>query len=108
MSETIEFYVDSISIEGNICYVTGVCDRGSIILGSLFLEVYNYIRGKDSSGLTLTKGKEFIRGTKLRVQQIRAYRRTLSELPEGMSGELWLIAEEEIHLQPKELLVGQS
>ena len=97
------------AIEGeNIYYVTGVCDKGSIIIGSLFSEVYQYIRGKDSKGLPLTKGKEFVRNIRLQVKQIRAYRRSLEELPKGMSGELWLAGFGEVHLQPRESLVGQN
>ena len=111
MSETIEFYVDSISVEGeNIYYVTGVCDKGSIIIGSLFSEVYKYIIGKDSKGFPFIKKREFVRNTRLQVKQIRAYRRALEELPKGMSGELWLIGigEDEIHFQPGESLVGYT
>ena len=111
MSETIRFSVDSISIEGeNTYYVTGACYEGSIIIGSLFSEVYKYIIGKDSKGFPFTKGKEFVRNTRLQVKQIRAYRHTLEELPKGMSGELCLIAigEDEIHLQPRESLVGYT
>ena len=109
MSKTIEFSVDSISVEGeNTYYVTGVCYEGSITIGSLFSEVYKYIIEKDSKGLPLTKGKEFVRNIRLQVKQIRAYRHTLEELPKGMSGELWLVGFGEVHLQPRESLVGQN
>lgn len=109
MSGTIEFSVDSISIEGeNTYYVTGVCYEGSIIIGSLFSEVYKYIIGKDSKGLPFTQGKEFVCNIRLQVKQIKAYSRTLEELPKGMSGELWLIGFCEVHLQPRESLVGQN
>lgn len=102
----MEFYVDSISIKDNVYYVTGVCDKGSVMIDTCFLQVYQYITERNSKGFPVTTGKKYIRDIKLRVKQIEAYRSTLEELPEGMSGELWLTGEGGEHLQQKDLLVG--
>ena len=59
-------------------------------------------------GFQITVGKEYIGDIKLRVKQIIAYRQTLDELPQGMSGELLLLGEGGENLQPKNLLVGQD
>lgn len=89
-------------------YVTGKCDSGSVVVGSYFLKVYRYIRELNSEGFSTTIGKEYIRDLKLQVKQIKAYRHILDELPEGMTGELWLTGEGGEHLQPRDLLVRQD
>lgn len=103
----MEFFVDTVSVEENIYYLTGVCDRGIITLDSFFYKIYRYTRGKDSQGFPVTSGKEFLSDTKLQVKRIRAYRHDLDELHQGMSAELWLIGEGEVYLKPK-LLLGQN
>ena len=102
----MEFALDSIVTEHNFYHVTGVCDSGSVLIDSYFLQVFRYITGRDSKGFPITIGKEYIRDIRLKVKQIKAYRHILDELHEGMSGELWLVGEGGEHLQKRDLLVG--
>lgn len=108
MSNTIEFAVDSVSVEKNIYHIAGLCNSGSITLGSTFLKVYKYLRGKDENGFPVVKGKEFLRDIEVKVKRIRTYHRDIDELPQGMTGELWLEGEEGLQIQPKEFLVGEN
>ena len=108
MLNTIEFVVDSVSVERNIYHIAGVCNSNSIALGSTFLKVYKNLIGKDAKGFPVVEGKEFLRNIEVKVKRIRSYNRDLNELPQGMSGELWLEGKEGLKIQPKELLIGKN
>ena len=101
----MEFSIDRIFVEENLYHVTGACYSGSVTINSCFLQVYRYLKGRDSEGFSITIGKEYIRDIKLQVKQIKAYGTVLDKLPEGMTGELWLTGEGGEHLQPRDLLV---
>ena len=100
----MDFLVDNIYTTENGYRVTGGCNEGSVVVGSSFLKIYRYIREPTSEGFLAIIGKEYIRDIKLQVKQIQAYRHSLDELYEGMSGELWLEGEGGEYIQKKDVL----
>lgn len=100
----MDFLIDSICMGENGYSVKGVCNQDSVKVGSSFFKIYRYIMKPTSEGFFTITGKEYIRDIKLQVKQIQAYRHTLDELYEGMSGELLLEGEGGEYIQEKDVL----
>lgn len=75
----IEFLVYEIKQDGDIARVGGIVNKGKISVGVTFSYVLDKFGEKTS--------------VRLEVTDIVAYRRQITELPNGMSGELHVIGE---------------
>jgi hypothetical protein len=102
----MEFLIDGIQEENGLYHVTGICssDGESIKIGDQFSRVYKKNLQLNSEGDYEIIGKEYVREICLLVNEIKAYRHSLDELPSGMSGELILAGEEGIVLRKSETL----
>lgn len=92
----IEFEADSLHVRHARTVMPGRVRQGTVRLGSVFTEVV------DVSGSR--------RGVSLRVAGIDAYGHPLDELPDGMTGYLWLSGDTSAlgHLPYPVLILGES
>jgi hypothetical protein len=74
--------------------VRGICNRGSIAIDDSFERVVHDVPQRASEPVAL------------RVVGIVAYRRSIDELPEGMSAELRCVGSAGGGLRPNDLLIG--
>lgn len=94
--EVKEFNVDNVIQLDDEYGVQGACNKGIIKIGDIFLVAYEYIIKNSVVGLRYeyeNLGRSDIRQVKIQVIRIKAYNRELDELPQGMSGELYLKGE---------------
>ncbi len=81
--------VNEILVDGDICLVRGRCDQGPILLGDTFAEYYTVKfdrAGEDAKEVRLHSEK-----VNLKVESILSYRKLISELSSGWSGELRIL-----------------
>jgi hypothetical protein len=100
----MEFLIDRAYEENGNYHVTGICSGDSIKIGSEFKKVYKNILGLDPDGNDKITERQDIRDIKLVVQEIKAYRHSLDELPPGMSGEIVLSGDKGILLKKLETI----
>lgn len=92
---SIEFLISASSSSVDGLVVQGVCNAGSIQLGSEFIELI-----KESNGQVISVKPA------LQVSKIIAYRREIDALPTGMTGELHLSGRVDAQLEHGYLLKG--
>lgn len=103
----MKFFVDSIEREGEVYCAKGVCTQGSIEVGVTFLKVYKEIVNKIALYEFELVGTENHRVVALRVEKIIAYRRSLDSLPQGMTGEIYLVGEGGDDIHEKDILASE-
>jgi hypothetical protein len=86
----IEFLVHDVRFEGGAAFVSGIVNKGAVATGSAFTLVRT--ESAETSPVNLS------------VEAIVAYRRTIDELPTGMSGELKLVGEGSATLKKHDML----
>jgi hypothetical protein len=94
----MRFSIDNFQVQDESYHVTGICCEGPIKIGSQFLKAYKNPTKRTEKGEYEFLGREDIKDTKLLVKEITAYRRSLEELPTGMTGEMILTGEQGICL----------
>lgn len=99
----IEFLIDDVVAEADSCRLQGVCNVGPINLGDVFGLTYRPIREYSEDGFI--EFREFSESVVLEVVEIVAYRKSLDELSEGMSGELKVMGAGLNKLQSRNMLV---
>lgn len=102
----MEFLIHDVQEKDGIYYVTGICSSecDSIKVGSQFSKIYKNILKLTSEKNYEIVSRENIRDAKLLVDEIKAYRHNLDELPPGMSGELILSGAQGIILSHSDTL----
>jgi hypothetical protein len=102
----MEFLIYDVQEKNGVYHVAGICSSecDSIKVGSQFSKIYKNVLELTSDKNYEIVGKEDIRDTKLLVNEIKAYRHSLDELPPGMSGELVLKGDEGVVLRKSETL----
>ncbi|MBF2049790.1 MAG: hypothetical protein IGS54_20890 [Elainella sp. C42_A2020_010] len=103
----MEFLIDSVERDGEIYCVRGVCTQGRIDVGATFSKAYKKVKEFSNNEVRLV-GIENNRVVKLRVEKITAYRRTLTSLYQGTSGEICLIGEGGDDIGEKDTLASEG
>jgi hypothetical protein len=102
----MEFLIDGVQQEDGLYHITGICSSDSepIKIGDQFSKIYKKNLQMTPEGNYEISGREDVRDINLSVNEIKAYRHSLDELPAGMSGELVLAGQEGIILRKAETL----
>ncbi|WNZ24538.1 hypothetical protein HJG54_17885 [Leptolyngbya sp. NK1-12] len=102
----MEFLVDSIERDGEAYCVRGACTHGKIDIGTIFSKAYKKIK-RFSNNQVESIRTENHRVVSLRVEKIIAYRHSLDSLPQGMSGEIYLVGEGGYNLNTEDTLASE-
>jgi hypothetical protein len=102
----MEFLIYDIHEKDGAYHVEGICSSESdpIKVGSQFSKVYKNMLELTPERNYEIVGREDVRDIKLLVNEIKAYRHSLDELPPGMSGEIILTGDKGVVLKKSETL----